>query len=482
MYSEITFQLIVESSPNAIILINKEGNVAYLNQRTEKLFGYQKSEIMGKSVETLIPERFRNHHPAYRDSFFRDPGERGMGVGRDLYALRKDQTEFPVEIGLSPIVTMTGTMVLASIIDITERKRAEEMFRLVVEYAPNAMVLIDTKGVIIMVNPMTEVLFGYTKSELLGQMLETLIPERFREQHPGLRDQFFLSPKSRSMGAGRNLFALRKDGTEVQVEIGLNPIESPEGMRVLASIIDITERKQKEQFMTRQAELEAKNKELAQFAYVASHDLQEPLRTVANYIQMFEEDFGTELDETGRKYLKAMNNATTRMSGLVKSLLEYARLGKDRKLSVIDCNRLLAEVLDDMRIVIDDTHADIKIGHLPEIMGYETELRQLFQNLISNAIKYVKAGTAPRIEVSALNEDGKWKFRVSDRGLGIAPVYYEKIFQIFQRLHTRDEYEGNGIGLSLCKKIAEMHGGEIWVESREGEGTDFFFTISSITI
>jgi PAS domain S-box-containing protein len=289
--------------------------------------------------------------------------------------LRKDGTEFPIEIGLNPVVTVDGTLVLASIIDITERKKAEERFRLVVESAPNAMILVNHDGIITLVNKQTELLFGYQRTELVGNKLEMLIPQRFSGHHPGHRENFFLKPQTRSMGAGRDLFAKRKDGTEIQVEIGLNPIETAEGHMVLASIIDITERKLQEITLKKQVELETKNKELEQFAYVASHDLQEPLRTVSNYMQLFKEDYSERLDEQAFRYIHAVNNATSRMSMLIKALLEFSRLGSNRKLVSVDCSELVKDVLSDLQKFIKTSGAVITVAKLPTINVYETEIR-----------------------------------------------------------------------------------------------------------
>jgi PAS domain S-box-containing protein len=475
--SELTFQLIVESSPSAIVLVNKEGKIAYINSQTEKLFGYSRSELIGRPVEMLIPARYKENHPQFRDTFFTSPVVRSMGAGRELFAVRKDKTEFPIEIGLNPLVTVDGTLVLASIIDISERKKAEERFRLVVESAPNAMILVNADGMINLVNHQTEKLFGYPRSELIGQRMEFLIPKRFRKQHPQQRNSFFANPKVRAMGTGRDLFALRKDGIEVQVEIGLNPIETNEGQMVLASIIDITERKIQERSLKKQVELEIKNKDLEQFAYLASHDLQEPLRTVSNYMQLFAEDYIEHLDDNARKYLTSVNNATARMSVLIKSLLDFSRLGRDKKLVTINVKKIIDEVLADLETSIKTSQASIEVNEMPEILAYETELRQLFQNLITNAIKFRKPNHTPKIKISATKPDRKWKFTISDNGIGIAPEHFERVFGIFQRLHTKEEYEGNGIGLANCKKIVELHNGEIWLDSKLEEGTTFYFTI-----
>ncbi|MDX1755516.1 MAG: PAS domain S-box protein [Marinobacter sp.] len=240
-------QKVVEYAPNAIVLIDSDGKILLVNAQTEALFGYSRQELIGETVEVLVPQRFRSAHPDYRKMFFDQPVKRAMGAGRDLYGLRKDASEFPIEIGLNPIPEKGGMLALASIIDITERKREEERFRQVIESAPNAMILVGGEGQITLINSQAESLFGYARSELIGQPIEMLVPHRFRDAHPGHRASFFANPTRRAMGAGRDLYGLRKDGSEFPVEIGLNPIPSPDEPLALASVIDITERKRAEE-------------------------------------------------------------------------------------------------------------------------------------------------------------------------------------------------------------------------------------------
>jgi PAS domain S-box-containing protein len=241
--AEERFRLVVEASPSAMLMVNSEGRITLVNTQTETLFGYDRAELLDQPVEMLVPERYRSAHPRHRAGFFQRPSTRAMGAGRDLYGRRKDGTEIPIEIGLNPIVTDEGAFVLASIIDITERKRAEARFKLVVEASPSAMLMVNSEGHITLVNTQTETLFGYDRAELLDQPVEMLVPERYRNAHPGHRTGFFQRPSTRAMGAGRDLYGRRKDGTEMPIEIGLNPIVINEGAFVLASIIDITERK-----------------------------------------------------------------------------------------------------------------------------------------------------------------------------------------------------------------------------------------------
>ncbi|PYS49077.1 MAG: PAS domain-containing sensor histidine kinase [Acidobacteria bacterium] len=252
--AEESFRVALEAAPNAMIMIDGAGRIVFVNSQMEMLFGYTKDELIGQRIETLVPERFRPHHPEYRTGFFASPQARPMGAGRDLYGRHKDGREIPVEIGLNPMTTAEGTFVLASIINITERKRAEERFRQVIEGAPNGMVMVDDKARIALVNAQIEKSFGYSRDELLGQPIEMLVPERFRAAHPEYRNNFIAHPTTRPMGAGRDLYGLRKDGSEFPVEIGLNPIETEQGVMVLGTIVDITERKQAEEKLRRSQE------------------------------------------------------------------------------------------------------------------------------------------------------------------------------------------------------------------------------------
>jgi PAS domain S-box-containing protein len=405
-----------------------------------------------------------------------------MGKGRELFAQHKDGSQIPVEIGINPIVTIEGTLVLASVIDITERKKAEARFRMLVNSAPNAIILVNGNGIITLVNHQATELFAYAEAEMIGQKLEMLIPARYAHNHEIFRTTFFAKPQARAMGTGRDLYALRKDGIEVPVEIGLSPLETDEGAMVLASIIDITERKTHQQTVQRQTELEIKNKELEQFAYIASHDLQEPLKTVSNYIRALEEDYNDTLDDTARKYLRSIHKATDRMSSLIKTLLDFSQVGRDRKLVFADCGEIIEDVLSDLANTIKTTGAKVHVEHMPSLNVYVAEMGLLFQNLISNAIKFRKTSIEPEITISCLPIADVWQFTVTDNGIGIEPKYYDRIFQLFQRLHNSGDYEGHGIGLANCKKIVELHGGRIWVESVPGQGSIFHFTISNLKL
>jgi PAS domain S-box-containing protein len=244
--AEEHLRLVVEAAPNPMLLVDKAGAISLANAQAQRLFGYERGELIGQPIEKLVPKRYRGAHPGRRSSYLAAPTARSMGAGGDLFGLRKDGVEVPIEIGLNPITTPQGEFVLAAIVDVTERKRSEQRLRAVVEAAPNAMVLIDSAGRVALTNAQAERLFGYRREELFGQSVEKLVPKRFRGIHVGQRDAYLSAPTTRSMGAGRDLYGLRKDGTEVPIEIGLNPLTTADGNFVLAAIIDITERKRAE--------------------------------------------------------------------------------------------------------------------------------------------------------------------------------------------------------------------------------------------
>jgi light-regulated signal transduction histidine kinase (bacteriophytochrome) len=224
-------------------------------------------------------------------------------------------------------------------------------------------------------------------------------------------------------------------------------------------------------------EIERKNRELEQFAYMASHDLQEPLSTIGGFVHRFEKKYKGKLDESADQYLQYMSQAIDRMSELIKGLLSYSRLGNELQATTIDCNKIVEDLQDDLGKNISESNATIHRRNLPRLRGYESEFRLLLQNLINNAIKFRKPGTDPVISISAIYENNQWKFAVKDNGIGIDPESHDKIFLVFQRLHPRSQYDGHGLGLAHCRKIVELHGGNIWVESQPGKGSTFYFTI-----
>jgi PAS domain S-box-containing protein len=348
-----------------------------------------------------------------------------------------------------------------------------------VEFSPNGLIMSDGNGKIVLVNREVERLFGYWREELLGQSIEMLVPHRFHGRHSEYRAGFYESPRARVMGAGRDLYALRKDGTEFPVEIGLNPVQTDEGLYVLSSVVDIAARKKAEEALRRAAEdLKRSNEELEQFAYVASHDLQEPLRMVIGFLNLLEERYKPQLDENATKYINFAVDGARRMSQLISDLLAYSRVEHiGANIQPVDLNKILGSATANLRNSIQESSAQITNDELPTVPGNSTRLTQLFQNLMGNAIKFRREGVPPQIHIGCRMERDHWLLSVKDNGIGVAPEYKDKIFMIFQRLHGREKYPGTGIGLAICKKIVERHGGSIWIESNSGEGSAFFFTL-----
>jgi PAS domain S-box-containing protein len=352
---------------------------------------------------------------------------------------------------------------------------SEARFQAVFEGTPNGVVMVNADGKIMLVNSEVERLFGYSRNELLGQSIEKLVPERVRVGHPAHRVAYTVRPEKREMGAGRDLFGLRKDGTEVPVEIGLNPMTLGGEQYVVASLVDISARQASD------LELRRSNEELQRFAYVASHDLQEPLRTVSSYVQLLERRYADKLDADAKDFIGFAVDGSRRMQRLVEDLLALSRVGSQGiQLVPLQADTAVDAALKDLKTAIDEKRAVITRGPLPEVCGDFRQLAQLFANLLTNAIKF-SGDAPPRVEISAKAEGAQWVFRVRDHGIGIDPQYFDRIFVIFQRLHGRDEYPGTGIGLAICKKIVERHGGRIWVESHQGKGATFAFTLPRVS-
>jgi PAS domain S-box-containing protein len=388
---------------------------------------------------------------------------RGLQAGRFDSQLESGSSEGELELYKQPSSLIHG------------------LFRQVVEAAPNAIVMADGNGRIILVNAQTEKLFGYAREELVGKTIEILVPERFRAGHHVYRAAYFDELKPRPMGTGRDLYGLRKDGSEFQIEIGLNPVRTAEEVFVLAAIADITQRKRAEQeLLIRTEELARSNHDLEQFAYVASHDLQEPLRAVAGPLQLLQRRYRGQLDARADEFIAHAVDGVTRMQKLIEDLLAYSRVGRSGPAHrLTECGEALEQALKSLSVILQESDAQINRGELPTVSAIPAQLTLLFQNLVGNAIKFRYRNRPVQIDIGARRQGDDWVFSVKDNGIGIDPQYFERIFVIFQRLHSRAEYPGTGLGLALCKRIVEQHGGRIWVESVPGSGTAFYFTLSA---
>jgi PAS domain S-box-containing protein len=369
--------------------------------------------------------------------------------------------------------------------DITERRRAEEAlrqsetaFRSLAQSATDAIISANSSGNIIFWNRGAQTIFGYTEKEVLGKPLSLLMPERHRDAHKRGMSRFQRTGVSHVIGETVEMHALKKDGFEFPMELSLASWQTKEGEFFSGIIRDITERKRaQEQLKQTAEELARSNRELEQFASVASHDLQEPLRVMTSYLQLLQRRFQEKLDAEGNKFIARSVDAAARMKTLVNDLLNYSRVStRGEPFKSANCQDILHEVRDSLRVAIDESGATLTYDTLPEVMADHTQLTQLFQNLIGNAIKF-RGEVSPKIHVTAEHKDAAWLFSVRDNGIGIEPQYAERIFDIFQRLHSRRDYPGTGVGLAICRKIVERHGGQIWMESALGHGTTFNFTL-----
>jgi PAS domain S-box-containing protein len=355
----------------------------------------------------------------------------------------------------------------------------EGKYRGLLEAAPDAMVVVNQDGEIVLLNLQAEKQFGYRRDELLGQMVKNIIPEGFAERlvADGLRSAE--DALAQQIGTGIELTGRRKDGSDFPIELMLSPLESADGTLVTAAIRDISVRKKAEaHLLQKMEELNRSNEELGQFAYIASHDLQEPLRMVASYTQLLARRYKGRLDSDADEFIAFAVDGAGRMQRLIRDLLAYSRVGtKGKELLETSSEDALQQALKDLRGAIEESRALVTHDPLPTVLADETQLIQLFQNLVGNAIKYQNPGV-PRVHISAARNGGKkWIFSVQDNGLGIDSQYFERIFGVFQRLHKREEFAGTGIGLAICKKIVERHGGSISVESQPGRGSTFRFAL-----
>jgi PAS domain S-box-containing protein len=336
---------------------------------------------------------------------------------------------------------------------------------------PIALLMVDRQGRIRLFNAQATRLFGYTREEALKEAVEVLMPARFRAGHPDLRAGFLLNPATRPMGEGRDLYGIRKDGTEFPIEIGLNPITTDEGLFVMVAIVDLTERKRQADALARS------NMELQRFALLASHDLQTPMRSIANFVQLLQATYSDKLDAQANDWICRTQQSIKHLQALIQDLLEYSRVqSQSGPLQRVSLHDVLDHVVSLLDASVRESKAEVAWGDLPVVMGNRSQLVQLMQNLIGNALKY-RSQEPPRVYVSAERRGPEWKLAVRDNGIGISPKYHQKIFEIFQRLHDQNEYPGTGIGLAVCRRIVEDHGGKLWVESEVGNGATFCFTL-----
>jgi PAS domain S-box-containing protein len=471
---------VVESSNDAIITESLDGIIESWNIGAKKIYGYSAEEILGKDASLLEPDDLKGEIKQLIEKIKQEEKIHHYETLR----LKKDGTVINVSITLSPIFDSSGKFVAISCIgrDITEGKEAEEKlrksekkYRNIVETANEGILIIDDEALVTYANKKLTDMLGYSLEEGIGKPIWSFVSEESKDVV-----KLNLEKSRQGINDSYEFKLIKKGGSSAWVHLSYKAFFNKDGKFVgsLSMLTDITERKKAEETLKlKLEELAISNAELEQFAYVSSHDLQEPLRMITSYLQLLQRRYQGQLDNKADKYIHFAVDGASRMQNLIQALLELSRVSRiSKEPKTINCNLILSQTLSNLKLMIKDNKATISYDTLPEVMADSTQLGQVFQNLIFNGIKF-HSEEAPKIHISAEKKASEWVFSVQDNGIGIDPQYSGKIFEIFKRLHSRDEYSGIGIGLSICKKIVEGHGGRIWVESELGKGSVFYFTL-----
>jgi two-component system, sensor histidine kinase and response regulator len=479
-------QLVIETVPNGILIVNRKGIITLANSTAAKMFGYQNTELVGRPVETLLPPTLSADHPGLRSSYFARPEARSMGAGSDLFAISKMGTQFPVEVGLSPIETDGELSVLCSIVDITERKQANVALlaasrraQLVIEAVPIGILIVSRAGVITLSNSGVEKMFGYGLGELVGQPLETLVAAEYREASAERHAQFFAHPHAQSIGRDGQYYCRHRDGSAIPVQFEIIPIETDGEVSALCAVVDITERKMAEE------KLHEAGRMKSEFLANMSHEIRTPMNVLIGVSGLL---LDTELTADQRDFAQTIQKGAESLLVVVNDVLDFSKL-EAGKLEIDPVDFSVDEVAEDTTDFF--TQQALRRGlaltcqvsdSVPAwLRGDGGRLRQILTNLIGNAMKFTEKGEVSLQVSLAGQEDGRsiLRFQVSDTGIGISREVQKNLFQAFTQADgsTTRRYGGTGLGLAICRRLVALMGGSIGVESHLGQGSRFWFQL-----
>jgi PAS domain S-box-containing protein len=507
--SEAIFRGLVEAAPDAMVIVDRAGRIVLINSQTERLFGYGRDELLGRPVEVLVPEALRAQHVKHRQEFLANARVRPMGEGKELAGRRKSGEEFAVEISLSPLETAEGLLIISTIRDVSERKRAEvrlrkaeARYRSLVEEIPAVTFMAALDGDVneLYVSPQIESLLGFSQKEWLEDPVLWA-----RQLHPGDRDRWNnefaptvadglpFSSVYRFVARSGRVVWVRGEAKVIKDDDG-RPIflqgiafditalkEAEEELRTLNQTLEERVRQRTAEAERRAEELARSNKEMEIFGRAMAHDLREPLRSMSSYTKMLAKHTQGRLDEQARGFIDQSIQGADRMREKIDKLLEYARVGTETKsFAWVEGADVFAAACASLHAAVEESGARVTAGPLPRAWGQKVLLELLLQNLIGNALKFRVAGRPPVIRVEAREQKEEWLVTVTDNGIGMKSEHLQRIFGIGMesRLNLVREYPGHGIGLATCEKIVQRHGGCIWAESPgPGLGATLAFTL-----